>query len=177
MIRALLQLLIGCFLLPLCSWLSPAPPSLLSLPALGRSARANCRARPTSAPPLSLLRRMEGAVRRKGWMRERSGAKTKGGGRRGKGRVPGSRPMNRFSFAAAAAAVVVVVVVVWPGFFCIFYFSSSLLIILKKGMGPRSRGGGKKKAIHGAGSRRQGEAEEKVKQKDRRCGRKTRGEG
>lgn len=66
--------LIGCFLLPLF----PSPsqtPSLVSLPALGRSALSNYGARLISAPPLFLLRRMEGDVRKKGWMRKRSEAK------------------------------------------------------------------------------------------------------
>lgn len=110
--------LIGCFLLPLF----PSPSqtsSLVSLPTLGRSALSNYGARLISAPPLFLLRRMEGGVRKKGWMRKRSEAKQRvkekqeWEGRR----VPGLRPMNRL-------------LLFWPGFYAFllyFFFAGRFL--------------------------------------------------
>lgn len=175
MIRALLQLLIGCFLLLLGSWPSPTP-SLLFLPA-----HANYGARLISVPPHFLLRRMEGTVRRKGWMRKRSEAKRRVEGeqeREGR-RVPGSRPTNRFSFAA-----VVVVVVVWPGLsaFLLYFFFADRFKRREwaeqqgKVANENGKKRGKKSDSWGRiqATRRGGR---EVKQKDRRCGRKTRGEG
>lgn len=70
--------LIGCFLLPLSSWLLQTL-SLVPLPTLGRSTLRNYGASLISAPLRFLLRQMEGGVskggRKKSWMRKMSEAK------------------------------------------------------------------------------------------------------